>query len=138
MNTRKTLRREQTAEPATPTGMRWRNAAYVGVSAALIFTVVILEAERGTGQLEFLIVLAGPLLTGIVMRLRGWPWRLGAAAWALNGLAMLAYDWALNNEDQAYHAGLALVMAALVALGAALGHGVLAVHSQVRTKRPSR
>jgi hypothetical protein len=138
MNNRKTLRREQAAEPATPTGMRLRNAAYVGIGAALIFTVVILEAEWGTGQLEFLIVIIGPLLTGVVMRLRGWPWRLGAAAWALNGLAMLAYDWALNNEDQAYHAVLALVMATLVAVGAALGHGVLAVHSQVRTKRPSR
>jgi hypothetical protein len=107
--------------------IRPRHAAYVGLAAAAIFTLILFEP---TGNLEFAIVLLGPLLTGIVMRLRAWPWKLGAAAWAVNGLAMLSYDWIINSEDRAYHVVLTLVMAALVALGAAIGRGVLRVRSR--------
>jgi hypothetical protein len=94
-----------------------RQALYVGLGAGLIFTLILFEP---TGNLEFAIVLLGPLLTGIVMQLRGWPWKLGAAAWGLNGLTMLSYDWIINNEDRAFHGVLTVVMVALVALGAAM------------------
>lgn len=100
---------------------RLRPAAYVGLAAAAIFTLLLFEP---TGNLEFAIVLLGPLLTGIVMRLRGWPWKLGAAAWGLNGLTMLSYDWIINGEDRAFHIVLTVVMVTLVALGAALGRTV--------------
>ena len=69
----------------------------------------------------FPIVIIGPLLTGLVMELRGWPWKLGAAAWATMGLISLVYDWVLYNEDQAFHVALTLWMAATVALGALAG-----------------
>lgn len=98
-----------------------RRAAYVGLAAAAIFTLLLFEP---TGNLEFAIVLLGPLLTGIVMRLGGWPWKLGGAAWGLNGLVMLSYDWIINNEDQAFHVVLTLVMIALVALGAGIGRAI--------------
>jgi hypothetical protein len=106
---------------------RIRHAAYVALAAAAIFTLLLFEP---TGNLEFAIVLLGPLMTGIVMRLRAWPWKLGAAAWALNGLVMLSYDWIINSEDRAFHVVLTLVMAALVALGAAIGRRVLRVRSR--------
>jgi hypothetical protein len=96
-------------------------AAYVGLAAAAIFTLLLFEP---TGNLEFAIVLLGPLLTGIVMRIRGWPWKLGAAAWGTNGLVMLSYDWIINNEDQIFHVVLTLVMVGGVALGAAIGRTI--------------
>ena len=122
---------EQPAQQTSTAGKLRRDAASVAAGAALIFGVLLFDNYKGTGQLEFVIVLLGPLLTGLVMRLRGWPWRLGAAAWALNGLAMLTYDWVLNNEDQAYHAVLTIMMATLVALGAALARNLLALRSRV-------
>jgi hypothetical protein len=97
---------------------RLRQTAYVVLVAAAIFTLLLFEP---TGNLEFAIVLLGPLLTGIVMRFRGWPWKLGAAAWGLNGLVMLSYDWIINSEDRAFHIVLTLVMVGLVSLGAAIG-----------------
>jgi hypothetical protein len=96
-------------------------AAYVGLATAAIFTLLLFEP---TGNLEFAIVLLGPLVTGIVMRLRGWPWKLGAAAWGMNGLVMLSYDWIINNEDQIFHVVLTLVMVGGVALGAAIGRTI--------------
>jgi hypothetical protein len=122
---------EPKAEQTPQRGQRGRDAARVAAGAALIFGILLFDNYKGTGQLEFVIVLVGPLLTGLVMRLRGWPWRLGAASWALNGLVMLTYDWILHGEDQAYHAALTLTMATLVALGAALAHGLLALRSRL-------
>jgi peptidoglycan/LPS O-acetylase OafA/YrhL len=134
MKVNKDRHAEPKAEQTPQRGTRRRDAAWVAAGAALIFGVILFDNDKGTGQLEFVIVLLGPLLTGLVMRLRGWPWRLGAASWALNGLVMLTYDWALNNEDQAFHAVLTLTMAALVALGAAIGHGLLALRSRAPTR----
>jgi peptidoglycan/LPS O-acetylase OafA/YrhL len=122
---------EQATRQTSTTSKLRRDAASVAAGAALIFGVLLFDNYKGTGQLEFVIVLLGPLLTGLVMRLRGWPWRLGAAAWVLNGIAMLTYDWVRNNEDKAYHVGLTLTMATLVAIGAALAHGLLALRSRV-------
>jgi hypothetical protein len=111
---------------------RVRHAAYVALATAAVFTLILFEP---TGDLEFAIVLLGPLVTGIVMRLRDWPWRLGAAAWGLNGLAMLSYDWIINSEDRAFHVVLTLVMVGLVALGAGIGRGFLAVRFRFAASR---
>jgi hypothetical protein len=48
--------------------------------------------------------------------------RLAAATWAGTGLFWLALDWTVHQEDVAFHAVLALVMAGLVALGAGFAH----------------
>jgi hypothetical protein len=76
-------------------------------------------------------VIVGPLLTGLVMEIRGWPWKLGAAAWAMMGVISLIYDWVLYNEDQAFHVALTIWMAAMVAVGAAIGR-------LIRRSRPPR
>jgi hypothetical protein len=83
----------------------------------------------------FPIVFFGPLLTGIVMRVRGWPWKLGAVAWAVMGLISLVYDWILYNEDKAFHVVLTLAMTALVAVGAAIGAAVSRRLERVRSGR---
>ena len=80
-------------------------------------------------------LLVGPLLTGVVMRLGGWPWRLGAASWALTAVISLFWDWILFDEDKAFHLGLIVVLPALVALGAALGRGIAWVQSRVSRPR---
>jgi hypothetical protein len=67
----------------------------------------------------FAIVLLGPIATGIAVGVRRGDTRLAAAPWAASGLCWLVLDWMIHNEDVAFHAILALVMAGLVALGAA-------------------
>jgi hypothetical protein len=111
--------------------IRLRQTAYVVLAAAAIFTLILFEP---TGNLEFAVVLLGPLLTGLIMRLRGWPWKLGAAAWGLNGVTMLSYDWIINSEDRAFHIVLTVVMVALVALGAGLGRAIAS--ARLRPARP--
>jgi hypothetical protein len=61
---------------------KFRNAALVVAGAAGIFALNFIPPFDNA--MEF-VLLFGPLLTGIVMRLRGWPWTLGAASWALMG-----------------------------------------------------
>lgn len=69
----------------------------------------------------FAIVLFGPLATGAIVGIRHGDTRLAAATWAVSGLFWLVLDWAINQEDVAFHAVLAAVMAGLVALGAGMG-----------------
>lgn len=101
---------------------RWRDAAYVGVAGLAIFGLNFGPFDA----VLFPIVVFGPLLTGLVMRLRDWPWKLGAAAWGLMGVISFFYDWILYNEDKAFHVALTVVMVVLTALGAALGHAIRA------------
>jgi hypothetical protein len=65
----------------------------------------------------FAIALLGPIATGIVVGVRRWDTQLAAIIWATSGLLWLILDWIINQEDVAFHAILAMVMAALVALG---------------------
>ena len=59
------------------------------------------------------LVLLGPLVAGVVVGLRHGARLPLAATWFLAGLAMLASDWVVNDEDRAFHLALALVMAGL-------------------------
>jgi hypothetical protein len=94
-----------------------KTTAYVLLGAALISGLVFSPA----GDQGFLaIVVLGPLATGLIAAARGRDWRPAAAAWALVGAVMLAYDWVANDEDQAFHAVLTVVMATLVWGGATL------------------
>jgi hypothetical protein len=98
---------------------RLRNAAFVVAGAAAIFTLNWIPPFNN--ELWLPTLLLGPVLTGLVMRLADWPWKLGAASWALTGLSALLWDWILNNEDQAFHAVLTIIEPLLVAIGAAIG-----------------
>jgi hypothetical protein len=68
----------------------------------------------------FAIVLLGPIATGVAVGARDGDTRLAAATWAACGLFWLVLDWIVHQEDVLFHAVLALVMAALAALGAGI------------------
>jgi hypothetical protein len=59
------------------------------------------------------LVLAGPVVTGAVAASRGAAFRWVALAWAIGGVSMLVSDWAVNDEDQVFHAVLTLIMVGL-------------------------
>jgi Sec-independent protein secretion pathway component TatC len=96
---------------------RLRQGLFVALGGAALFALNFGPFDA----VLFPLVFVGPLVTGLVMELRGWPWKLGAAAWAMMGVISLVYDWVLYNEDQAFHVALTIWMAAIVALGAMVG-----------------
>jgi hypothetical protein len=102
-----------------------RSPAAVAALGALAVTAVSFVVEVSPGQdASFpLFMLGGPLLTGTVLAARGARWRIGAAAWALAALIWLVLDWAINHEDVAFHAVVAVLFALLVAAGAGLVNG---------------
>jgi hypothetical protein len=112
-----------------------RSSAAVVALGALAITAASLLVEVAPGQdVTFpLFMLGGPLLTGAILAGRGHRWPLGAAAWSLAALTWLAADWAINGEDIAFHALIAAIFAALVALGASLQHA--ARRMRARSKR---
>jgi len=80
------------------------------------------------------LVLLGPVLAGVVVGLRHGARLPLAATWFLAGLAMLASDWVVNDEDRAFHLALAFVMAGL-ASGA---HWLTTSFLQARSSRSTR
>ena len=101
-----------------------RNAAFV-VAGALIINALVFSPLGD--EWFFAIALLGPLATGLVAGARRQNWHLVAAAWALSATCWLVGDWIVNNEDQIFHIGLAVVMVALTALGAGIGRVALAL-----------
>jgi hypothetical protein len=92
------------------------------VGQVLLATAVIsgLLFSPAGDQAFFAIALLGPLATGLIATALRRDWRPAAAAWALVGVVMLAYDWILNDEDKAFHVLLTVVMVVLVWGGATL------------------
>jgi hypothetical protein len=82
----------------------------------------------------FAIVLLGPIATGIMVGGRHGDTRLAAATWAASGLFWLVLDWIINQEDVAFHAVLALVMAGLVTLGTAIVRAAHRIESSTRLR----
>jgi hypothetical protein len=82
----------------------------------------------------FAIVLLGPIATGIMVGLRHGDTGLAAATWATSGLVWLMLDWIINQEDVAFHAVLALVMAGLVALSARIVRAAHLIRSSARPR----
>ena len=80
------------------------------------------------------LVLLGPVLAGVVVGLRHGARLPLAATWFLAGLAMLASDWVVNDEDRAFHLALAFVMAGL-ASGA---HWLTTLFLQAGSRRSTR
>lgn len=124
----------RTPHPSADRKTKIRTAAFVVVATLAIFALNFIPPFDNELWMPTLIL--GPLLTGLVMRLRGWPWRLGAASWALTAVISLVWDWIDSNEDKAFHLTLIIMLAALVALGAALGRTIANV--QLRVSRPRR
>ena len=93
--------------------------AAVGAVAVTAASAVV-EVSPGQDVTFPLFMLGAPVATGAVLAARGLRWQLGAAAWSLAALAWLVLDWAINHEDVAFHAVVAVMFIGLVALGAAL------------------
>ena len=82
----------------------------------------------------FAIALLGPIAHGIAVGVRHGDTRLAAATWAACGLFWLVFDWIVNQEDVAFHAVLALVMAGLAALGAGIVRAARRIASTARPR----
>lgn len=101
----------------TPRSVALIVVAAIGIQALEYLT----EALPVPGPwLWLLLVLLGPLATGVVFGYLRKPWLL-AAAWALAGIFSLLTDWILLNEDQLFHLALTIVWVVLVAIGTAIG-----------------
>ena len=70
------------------------------------------------------LVLLGPIVTGIVFAVQARRARDAALTWGLAGLLMLISDFVVNHEDVGFHAGIAVVTAAIAA-GACAGVGAM-------------
>jgi hypothetical protein len=91
-----------------------------GLAGAAAINAIVFSPLGDEGF--FAIALLGPIASGIVVGLMRGDTRLAAATWAGTGLFWLVLDWIVHQEDVAFHAVLALVMAGLVALGAGFAH----------------
>jgi hypothetical protein len=101
-----------------PSHSTLRRSALILAGAAIINALVF----SPLGDEGFIaIALLGPIATGMVAGIARGGVRLAASAWAVSGLFWLVGDWIVNREDVAFHAGLTVVMAGLVALGAGIG-----------------
>jgi hypothetical protein len=102
-----------------------RKRLAIGLAGAAAINAIVFSPLGDEGF--FAIALLGPIGTGIVVGLMQGDTRLAAATWAATGLTWLVLDWIINQEDVAFHAVLALVMAGLVALGASLAHAARSI-----------
>jgi hypothetical protein len=105
----------------------------IGLAGAAAINGVVFSPLGDEGF--FAIALFGPIASGIVVGLMRGDTRLAAATWAATGLFWLVLDWIIHQEDVAFHAVLALVMAGLVALGASIAR---AAHRVVRHAASAR
>ena len=90
---------------------------------SLLVAVVLGQLVGMLGWIDVLfipLVLVGPLAVGAVASSRGvraaWPGLL----WFSAGINMMWTDWVVNHEDVAFHAVLAVIMAALSLAGWAI------------------
>jgi len=97
----------------------------IGLAGAAAINAVVFSPLGDEGF--FAIALLGPIATGILVGLLRGDTRLAAATWAGTGLFWLVLDWIIHQEDVAFHAVLALVMAGLVALSASLAHAARSI-----------
>ena len=110
-----------------------RTVALIVVAAiaieALVYLIDVLPWDW-MGAVWVLILLLGPLATGVVFGYLRKPWLLAAATWALFGILDLLINWIFlpevmkGGEDQVFHLALIIVMVILVAIGTAIGRGI--------------
>jgi hypothetical protein len=90
---------------------------------------VAIGALAWVDPLFILLITLGPLVSGIVAGVYGVDSRTMALVWFLAGVLMLVSDLVINNEDVAFHAGVAVVTAAIAAGAAWLGRRVRSARS---------
>ena len=100
-------------------------SAYLsGVDRSWLYAVgggVLIGALAWIDPIFMPLVLVGPLVTGLIVGLRGGSLRPVAAAWFIGGVVMLVSDAVANHEDKVFHAVLSVVMALLAGGAWAVG-----------------
>jgi hypothetical protein len=84
-------------------------------------TVITLIHRQETMSLFIPLVTLGPLVSGLAAGANGVAARVVALVWFCGGLLMLVSDLAINGEDVAFHAVVAVFTAVLAAGAAAAG-----------------
>jgi hypothetical protein len=93
---------------------------------AVVIAVVAIGALAWIDPLFIPLVTLGPLVSGLVAGAYGVDSRTVALVWFLGGMLMLVSDLAINHEDVAFHAAVAVITAAIGAGAAWLGRRALA------------
>jgi hypothetical protein len=106
----------------------------IGLAGAAAINAIVFSPLGDEGF--FAIALFGPIASGIVVGLMRGDTRLAAATWAGTGVFWLVLDSIIHQEDVAFHAVLALVMACLVALGAGFAHASRGIVRHATSVRP--
>ena len=96
---------------------------------AVIAAVVAIGALAWIDPVFIPLVTLGPLASGLVTGAYGVDSRTVALVWFLGGMLMLVSDLVINNEDVAFHAGLAVFAAAVGAGAAWIGRRVRGARS---------
>jgi hypothetical protein len=106
---------------------------------ALAYLIDVLPWDWMGAVPWLLLILLGPLATGVVFGYLRKPWLLAAATWALAGILSLLTDWVFLNEDQVFHLAQTIVMVILVAMGTAIGWGIRRLlRGETAARRPVR
>jgi hypothetical protein len=79
------------------------------------------------------LVLLAPVISGALAASRRTPYSWIAVLWSSAGLNMLWMDWVVNREDVGFH----LVLAALMALLAGVGYGIVRLATRSRAAASS-
>ena len=99
--------------------------------AAAVIGHLVIGSLGWVDPLFIPLALLGPVITGAVAAARGILYAWVAVLWFSGGIAWLWTDWVINNEDQAFHAALSVVMVVL----AGIGFGVVRLAGRVRVGR---
>jgi hypothetical protein len=115
-----------------------RNVALIVIAAIAIEVLgYVMDLVPSSGGAWVLLVLGGPLVTGLVFGYLRKPWLLAAATWALAGILSLLTDWIVLNEDKVFHLVLTIVMVVLVAIGTVAGRGIRrSLRGDANVRRP--
>ncbi len=99
--------------------------------AAAVLGHIVIGGLGWIGPLFIPLALLGPVVTGAVAAALEISYRWVAVLWFSGGMAWLWTDWVINNEDQVFHAVLAVVMVVL----AGIGFGLVRLAGRVRIGR---
>lgn len=86
-----------------------------------IAAAVAICAASFVGPIYFLLVLAGPPVTGAIAGARGVRWAYVAITWGVAGIATTIVDYVINREDVVFHIAVTVVMLLTSLAGWAVG-----------------
>ena len=91
---------------------------------AVVLATVAIAALAWVDPIYIPMILFGPIVSGLVAGAKGVAPRVVAIPWFAAGIVTLIADLAINGEDVAFHAVVAVVTAGVAAGGCALARRV--------------